>query len=102
MSIPDISLLNNLLTVLLSFRYTIPIFLKGRKKEIDFEDMYDVLDAHKSDMLGDRLSASWEKELVLAKAKNKEPSLLRATLRVFGLRLAMIGLLLCFIEFVFR
>lgn len=83
-------------------RYVMPVFLKSRKKEIGMEDLYSVLDTHKSDMLGDRISDAWEKELIRAKEKNKKPSLLKATLSVFGWNLTVLGIILGLIEFLLR
>lgn len=86
----------------LLFWYVIPVFMKSRKKEIGMEDLYQAMKAHKSDGLGDRMCAAWEKELVRAKGRGKEPSLLRAAMNVFGWYIAALGLVLASIEFLLR
>lgn len=78
------------------------MFRKSRKKEIGMEDLYSVLKAHKSDGLGDQMCDAWDKELLRAKGKNKKPSLLKATLRVFGWKLTWLGVFLALIEFLLR
>lgn len=79
-----------------------PVFRKSRKKEIGMEDLYSVLKVHKSDGLGDQMCDAWEREVIRAKKKDKEPSLLRATLSVFGWKLTFIGIILAVIEFLLR
>lgn len=86
----------------LSFSHVIPIFWKSRKKEIDMEDLYAPLDAHKSDLLGEKMCAAWDKELAAAKAKNRDPSLLKAGLRVFGWQITLLGIILAAIELLLR
>ncbi|KAH8352145.1 hypothetical protein KR084_002249, partial [Drosophila pseudotakahashii] len=78
----------------LCFWYTMPIFRKGSKNPLDEKDLYRPLKEHKSDNLGDKLCASWDRE------KNAEgkPSLLRALLRVFGWQIAFPGLLIFLVE----
>lgn len=66
------------------------------------EDMFAALDSHKSETLGDRMSNAWEQERRRAEGKGKEPTLLRALVRVFGGEIAGLGALLCVVEFLFR
>lgn len=82
----------------LSFWYTLPIFFKGRKKTLDTKDLYKALTVHKSETLGNDMSASWEQELKGKATSKKEPSLLKATIRVFGCRYALLGLVLLILE----
>ncbi|XP_016989332.1 probable multidrug resistance-associated protein lethal(2)03659 [Drosophila rhopaloa] len=77
------------------FWYTMPTFLKGRKDTLDTKDLYRALKEHKSETLGNKLCASWEKELEKTKGK---PNLLRALLRVFGWYFALLGLVLFLLE----
>ncbi|ALC40251.1 CG7627, partial [Drosophila busckii] len=81
------------------FWYTLPTFLKGRKRMLETTDLYKALKEHKSATLGDKLSAAWELELD-KKQKNakKEPKLLRALWRVFGWYFALLGLVLFVLE----
>ncbi|XP_037923052.1 probable multidrug resistance-associated protein lethal(2)03659 [Hermetia illucens] len=83
----------------LFFCYTMPVFFKGRKKELVPSDLYKALKEHKSSTLGDKLCAAWENELKRAEAKGKSPSLLRATIRVFGLQIVLLGIILLILEF---
>ncbi|TDG43887.1 hypothetical protein AWZ03_009693 [Drosophila navojoa] len=76
------------------FWYTMPTFLKGRKKVLETEDLFKALKEHKSETLGNELCDAWEREL----QKKQEPSLLRALLRVFGLHFGMLGLVLFMLE----
>ncbi|KAL5284866.1 ABCC4.2 family protein [Megaselia abdita] len=91
----------NILSIL-CFCYTVPLFFKGRKKDLETEDLYKPLKEHTSDRLGNKLCKSWEDELEKASKKNKEPSLLKATLRVFGWKIFFQGVMVFFIEFAFR
>ncbi|KAH8412635.1 hypothetical protein KR009_003917, partial [Drosophila setifemur] len=71
------------------YRYTVPIFNKGRKGTLDSKDIYRVLKEHKSETLGNKLWASWEREL---ESSRGAPNLLRALLRVFGWYFGLLGL----------
>ncbi|XP_055853123.1 probable multidrug resistance-associated protein lethal(2)03659 [Episyrphus balteatus] len=82
----------------LCFCYTLPTFWKGRKKVLDSSDLYSALKTHKSDTLGNKLCAAWDNQLLRKSKTGKEPSLLRATLAVFGLQFSLFGLVLFFIE----
>ncbi|XP_075146932.1 putative multidrug resistance-associated protein lethal(2)03659 [Haematobia irritans] len=82
----------------LCFWYTLPTFFKGRKKTLDTKDLYRALNEHKSESLGDEMCKSWQKELDKKANSKKQPSLMRATIRVFGLRFALLGLLLFLLE----
>jgi len=54
------------------------------------------------DHLGSKLSAAWEKEVEKKRKKKKTPSLLKASMNVFGWRLAGLGLVLFILEIGFR
>ncbi|EDW63702.2 probable multidrug resistance-associated protein lethal(2)03659 [Drosophila virilis] len=81
------------------FWYTMPTFLKGRKKTLETEDLFKALKEHKSETLGNDLCAAWERELQKKQLNaKKEPSLLCALVRVFGLHFGMLGLVLFLLE----
>ncbi|KNC31637.1 putative multidrug resistance-associated protein lethal(2)03659 [Lucilia cuprina] len=82
----------------LCFWYTLSIFFKGRKKTLDTKDLYRALNEHKSETLGNDMCKSWEKELEKTANSKKQPSLLRASMRVFGWRFALLGLVLFLLE----
>lgn len=45
---------------------------------------------------------AWDTEVTRAKVKNREPSLLRASLAVFGWPIAIMGVILALIEFLLK
>ncbi|XP_017062180.1 probable multidrug resistance-associated protein lethal(2)03659 [Drosophila ficusphila] len=79
----------------LFFCFAMPVLFKGRKKTLEQTDLYRALKAHKSDSLGDRLSAAWDEQV----AKKETPSLGRALIKVFGFRLFLTGISLFAQEF---
>ncbi|XP_043656318.1 probable multidrug resistance-associated protein lethal(2)03659 isoform X2 [Drosophila teissieri] len=86
----------------LMFCFAMPTFFKGRKKTLDENDLYRALQEHRSDHLGSKLSEAWEKEVEKKRKKKKTPSLLKASMNVFGWRLAGLGLVLFILEIGFR
>ncbi|XP_013098645.2 probable multidrug resistance-associated protein lethal(2)03659 isoform X1 [Stomoxys calcitrans] len=82
----------------LMFCFVMPTFFKGRKKVLEETDLYRALKEHKSDFLGHKLSEAWEEECNKKQMKHKEPSLLKACMRVFGLRFATLGFILFILE----
>ncbi|XP_037952862.1 probable multidrug resistance-associated protein lethal(2)03659 [Teleopsis dalmanni] len=82
----------------LMFCFTMPTFFKGRKKTLDQNDLYRALQEHRSDFLGDKLCKAWEEEISTKESKHKKPSLIKATLRVFGWRFALMGCILFLLE----
>ncbi|KAH8334643.1 hypothetical protein KR059_012695, partial [Drosophila kikkawai] len=76
------------------FRYTMPTFKKGRKVTLGIKDLYRTMKEHKSEPLGKKLYASWEREL----RDSSKPSLIRALLRVFGWNFAFFGMMLFLVE----
>lgn len=84
---------------ILSCRYTIGLFIKGYKKELDVEDIYNPLNQDRSKLLGGRLQRQWEKELKKAVKGNYDPSLLKAIVRVFWTEGMLLGVLLFISDF---
>lgn len=80
----------------------LPIFFKGRKRELEHGDLYRELAEHKSGTLGTWLSDAWQRQLDAQQRTGRKPSLLRALLSVFGWRIASLGLMLFCIEFFFK
>lgn len=62
----------------------ITLVYKGTKKGLQIIDLYKVLDADKSDKLGDILEEYWEKEFINAKLNGRTPSLLKVMFQAFG------------------
>lgn len=86
----------------LCFWWVLPIFFKGRKQDLDTSDLYQPLKDHKSDSLGEKLCKAWEDEKYNKESKGKKPNLLRATLRVFGWKIMIYGLMLAALEFLLK
>ncbi|XP_062142485.1 probable multidrug resistance-associated protein lethal(2)03659 [Drosophila sulfurigaster albostrigata] len=81
------------------FWFTMPTFLKGRKKVLETSDLYKTLREHKTETLGDKISVAWNRELLKQqKNPNKKPSLLCALIRVFGWYYGLLGLVLFLLE----
>lgn len=83
-----------------TFWWTLPLFFRGWKKELDLDDLYQPLKAHKSDYLGDRLCQKWDEEIEVKKVMQKEPSLLSAGMKIFGGSLAFTGFCAFMLEMV--
>lgn len=62
----------------------IPIFRKGYRKELEFPDLHKYCEADTPEKVADRLERNWKKEL-----ETKNPSVIRALARAFGLRYIM-------------
>lgn len=75
-----------------------PIFRAGRKHDYDANDLYKPLKVHESKLMGDRLCDAWDNELKSQRETGRKPSLLRATLRVFGVEFILLGILLFVLE----
>lgn len=84
------------------FSWIFPIFRLGRKPDYDASDLYKPLPDHKTDILGDKLCKSWQEELNRKKTTGKKPSLLRASIRVFGPEFMLLGFFLFALEFFLR
>lgn len=79
-----------------------PIFRLGRKPDYDASDLFKPLKSHKTEILGDRMCKAWDEEVLRKKASGKKPSLLRATIRVFGPEFMMLGFFLFLLEFLLK
>ncbi|XP_070142244.1 probable multidrug resistance-associated protein lethal(2)03659 [Drosophila kikkawai] len=80
----------NFLSVL-TFWYTIPVFIKGLKRTLNIKDLYRTMKEHQSEPLGKNLYDSWEREI---KSSGGKPSLVRALLREFGWHFGFFGFVL--------
>lgn len=72
----------------LYFSYTIGLFKKCYKKEIDNNDVYDTVPAFSSKYLGDKLEKVWLRESV-----DRQPSILKVLLRFYGPGYFVLGLI---------
>jgi ATP-binding cassette subfamily C (CFTR/MRP) protein 4 len=69
--------------------YSFDLFKKGFKKDLDEDDLYEVLTSCRSKTLGDLLETQWEVD----KKKNKRPSLVRVLWACFGKTYMMYGVM---------
>lgn len=76
--------------------------LKGRKKVLGLEDLYQPLAEHNADKLGNQLEKAWQEELNKQRSKNHKPSLMSAGLKVFGFDIALRGTILLIAEMLFK
>ncbi|KAK6644533.1 hypothetical protein RUM43_000800 [Polyplax serrata] len=67
----------------LTFAWLLGTFLKGFKRDLEVDDLYETLKEHRSDRLGDIFEKTWEKEVLKAKKKGRSPSFLWVIVRVF-------------------
>nr|XP_018899809.1 PREDICTED: probable multidrug resistance-associated protein lethal(2)03659 [Bemisia tabaci] len=86
----------------LTFTWILDLFLKGRRRDLETEDLYITLKEHSSGYLGDRLERLWLQEVTNSKKLKRKPSLLRALVKCFGAKLMLYGLLLCTMEICLR
>ncbi|XP_073844740.1 probable multidrug resistance-associated protein lethal(2)03659 [Musca autumnalis] len=84
------------------FCFTMPTFFKGRKKVLDETDLFRALKEHKSDLMGNKLSEAWQNEVEKSRVTGKDPSLIKATVKVFGWRYMLLGILMFCFEIFFR
>lgn len=77
----------------LGFCWTLPFFIKGCRKDLDEEDLYDALDEHKSNKLGNKLEAEWQKELT-----TEDPKLWKALWRTFGMKYVFYAVIVVIVE----
>lgn len=59
------------------------MFQKGYSRQIEEDDLYEMLEENKAGVLAEQLSIKWEAEKVRALAKGKTPSLVWATIATF-------------------
>jgi len=62
------------------------LFRTGFKRQIEEQDLYQIFERRRARVLGQLLFDNWEAEKLSAKAKQQEPSLLRAIIRSFWVR----------------
>ncbi|PNF34544.1 hypothetical protein B7P43_G10750, partial [Cryptotermes secundus] len=91
----------NLLS-LATFWWVLGIFKLGVKKNLETEDLYETLDEHRSELLGNKLEGLWNEELQQAKAQHAGPSLLRVLVKCFGGSVLWLGLAMAVSEFMFQ
>ncbi|CAH0558003.1 unnamed protein product [Brassicogethes aeneus] len=83
---------------ILFFSYTIGIFKKGYRKDLEAEDLYNPLKSDKSTILGDRLEKKWDAHLKHREKLGKKPSLGRVLVSTFWPEYVYLGVLLCVMD----
>ena len=71
------------------FSYTVTLFRKGHKQDLEEDDLYEVLSDYRSKELGDQLEAEWEKE----KKRGKGISIFRVLWSCYGWEYFLLGLI---------
>ncbi|EDW89980.1 probable multidrug resistance-associated protein lethal(2)03659 [Drosophila yakuba] len=83
----------------LMFCFALPILFKGRKKTLEPTDLYKTLKDHKAETLGDKFFMTWQSEIrSCGDTAEREPSIIRVILKVFGWQLFLSGILIGVLE----
>ncbi|XP_068140732.1 probable multidrug resistance-associated protein lethal(2)03659 [Drosophila tropicalis] len=84
----------------LMFWYAVPILFKGRKQALKSSDLYNALEEHSAENLGDKLFETWQNEVEQSRQSGgkRKPSLVRSIGRVFGWHLIISGIIIAFLE----
>ncbi|KAG0029346.1 Multidrug resistance-associated protein 4, partial [Gryganskiella cystojenkinii] len=62
------------------------LFKIGFKRQIQEQDLYQILEGRRAKELGSRIAWNWDQEKVRARTKDQTPSLLRALFKSFWLQ----------------
>ncbi|KAJ8980285.1 hypothetical protein NQ317_005204 [Molorchus minor] len=81
-----------------TFWYTLGIFYKGSRRELDESDLTKPLDEHKSQVLGDKLAKIWTKEHSSALKNDRDPSMAKVILKAFHKDILKFGVILMIVE----
>ncbi|KAL4711269.1 hypothetical protein ACJJTC_019110 [Scirpophaga incertulas] len=76
----------------LTYWYMTPIFDKGRQGQLSISDVYRCSPEHRAAPRGDTLGQKWKEELQ-KDGMNKKPSLMKAILRVYGIRFVLTNII---------
>nr|XP_023027814.1 multidrug resistance-associated protein 4-like [Leptinotarsa decemlineata] len=74
---------------IVTFTFTFPLFRKSLKRDLEDNDIYDVLPNFSSKKLGEKLEQIWNRQ----QKKTKQPSLYRALFYCFGRQYFLLGLM---------
>ncbi|XP_022162516.1 probable multidrug resistance-associated protein lethal(2)03659 [Myzus persicae] len=85
-----------------TFSWIFDLFKIGRKRDLEFNDLYVPLNNDRSSLLGIELQKRWEIHTVNVNKQHGDPSLLRVLVGMFGAKLMLYGLILAFVEIVLR
>ncbi|GLG99917.1 Probable multidrug resistance-associated protein lethal(2)03659 [Gryllus bimaculatus] len=83
----------------LTFGWVLGTFWRGYQRDLEVDDLTQPLTEHRSDLLGDVFEKRWSEETRRAARRGgARPSLTRVLARVFGVQLALYGLVLAAME----
>lgn len=72
-----------------TFSFTRDMFRKANKKDLDENDVYDILTEMKSSKLGDKLERQW----LIDKTNNENPTVLSLLYKCYGLNYLFWGII---------
>lgn len=84
-----------------AFWYTRPVFVKGRKGQLNISNVYRCTPGHKAAPRGDELGVKWKKQLD-KQDKGSKPSLLIAIIQVYGIKFILANLLFATVDAALR
>ncbi|CAG9860600.1 unnamed protein product [Phyllotreta striolata] len=85
-----------------TFFYSIKTFREGISRELTEDDLTKPLDEHKSNMLGDKISAIWTKEFDRALEQKRQPNMRKVIAKTFYKEFMMYGLVMFVLEVAVR
>ncbi|CAH0557071.1 unnamed protein product [Brassicogethes aeneus] len=77
----------------LLFCWTLPVFIKGLKRDLNLEDLQNNLKKYNSITLGNKFESKWKHQ------KDSKLNLLRSIFKMFGFKICMYGLILLVAEY---
>nr|CAD7403868.1 unnamed protein product [Timema cristinae] len=80
--------------------YTIPIFKKGFKGDLEESDLLGPVKRDQSNIVGDTIEATWFAELELSRQRNRKPNLLKVVFRAFYWDFLILGAFQMFCDMV--
>ncbi|MFH4976944.1 hypothetical protein AB6A40_003653 [Gnathostoma spinigerum] len=80
-----------------TFLFMLPFFIRGYRKQLEEDDMFQPLSVHESRNATKKLSDEWENEKAAATKEGRKPFLSRAVRRIYGYQILKLGIII-FIE----
>ncbi|KAK7582455.1 hypothetical protein V9T40_013900 [Parthenolecanium corni] len=85
----------------ISFFWTFNLFVRGYKRDLEVNDLYDTLQAHSASRLGHLLESEWDSEIEKATKCHREPKLHRALFNIFGASFIFYGVVVALSDIIF-